>query len=98
MLRRRSNHPAFHPDASQKVFDVSPNLFVHNRTSVGEDEVLLCIYNFSNSPENIDAAFVSEQLGKAPNYYEVISARLISHQSFNTSLEPYQSLWLVARS
>ena len=98
ILRRRTNHPAFHPDASQEVFNLSPKLFVHNRTSVSKDEVILCIYNFSDSPENIDAAFVSEQLGKASSYYEIISARLIDSQSFNTSLEPYQSLWLVARS
>ena len=97
MLRRRSNHPAFHPDATQEVFNLNPRLFVHSRTSVSNDEIILCIYNFSNSTEKIDAAFVSEQLGNAPSYYEVLSARLITSQSFNTSLKPYQSLWLVAR-
>ena len=27
MLRRRSNHPAFHPDATQEVFNLNPRLF-----------------------------------------------------------------------
>ena len=47
MLRRRANHPAFHPDAEQIIYDIDPQLFVHARISHQADEIVFCIYNFS---------------------------------------------------
>ncbi len=97
MLRRRSNHPAFHPDAEQKVYDVDAELFVHSRVSKDRDEIIFCIYNFSKSQKKIVNPATSDLLKKTKSFYDILSGRKFGSGKKGIKLEPYEVLWLVPR-
>ena len=97
MLRRRSNHPAFHPDADQEIYDLGPHLFVHSRTAVNQDEVLLCAYNFTDMPQQIETSYIANLFDTATSYYDILSARLL-RSGADITLKPYQAMWLVPRA
>ena len=97
MLRRRSRHPAFHPDAAQYVIDVDPEIFVHSRVSINRDEVVFCIYNFSNQQKRMVNPANTELLKNAKGFYDILSGRTIGSGKKGVTLAPYQALWLVPR-
>jgi sucrose phosphorylase len=49
-LKIRRQHPAFHPDAAQRVLNLGDDLFAFVRTAPG-GEAVVCISNFSTRPE-----------------------------------------------
>lgn len=98
MLRKRSSHPAFHPDAEQHVFDVDPELFVHSRISIDRNEVIFCIYNFSDQVKTITNPMDSELLKNTKHFYDILTSRKLGSGKKGLKLEPYQALWLVPRS
>ncbi len=97
MLRRRSSHPAFHPDAEQIVYDIDPELFVHCRVSKDRDEVIFCIYNFTDKEKTITNPANSELLKRTKHFYEILSARTYGSGKRGIKLGPYQVMWLVPR-
>ena len=97
MLRRRSNHPAFHPDAEQIVYDVDPELFVHCRISTDREEVIFCIYNFSDKEKKITNPASSDLLKRTKNFYDILNARTHGSGKKGIKLAPYQAMWLVPR-
>ncbi|WP_269523380.1 alpha-amylase family glycosyl hydrolase [Coraliomargarita parva] len=98
MLRRRAGHPAFHPDAEQHVFDIDPELFVHSRISLNRDEVVFCIYNFSDQAKAITNPADTELLKKTKSFYDILSGKTHGSGKKGIKLAPYQALWLVPRS
>jgi len=97
MLRRRANHPAFHPDAEQHVFDLDPGLFVHSRISVNRDEVVFCIYNFAAKEKTITNPADTDLLKSAKNFYDILGGKTYGSGKKGLKLAPYQALWLVPR-
>lgn len=98
MLRRRSSHPAFHPDAEQIVYDVDPELFIHSRTDVSREEIIFCIYNFTAKAKSIQNPASSPLLQKTKKFYDILSGRTYGSGKRGIKLAPYQVLWLVPRS
>ena len=98
MLRRRSRHPAFHPDAEQHVFDLDPGLFVHSRVSVDRDETIFCIYNFTAEEQTITNPMDSELLKQTKKFYDILAGRTHGNGKKGIKLAPYQALWLVPRT
>jgi sucrose phosphorylase len=98
MLRRRANHPAFHPDAEQIIYDIDPQLFVHARISHQSDEIVFCIYNFSDQQKKITNPASSELLRKARHFYDILGCRTYGSGRKGITLSPYQVLWLVPRT
>lgn len=97
MLRRRSNHPAFHPDAEQHVFDIDPELFVHSRISLNGDETIFCIYNMTDKAKSISNPADTELLKRTKNFYDILTARTFGSGKKGIRLKPYQAMWLVPR-
>ncbi|MFT4900876.1 MAG: glycosidase [Lentimonas sp.] len=97
MLRRRANHPAFHPDAEQIVYDIDPELFVHCRISLQKDEVVFCIYNFTNKEKKITNPASSDLLRRAKTFYDILGSRTYGSGKKGITLAPYQVMWLVPR-
>ena len=95
MLRTRNMHPAFHPNADQKVLETNPSLFAFVRSSVERPRKLLCIYNFTEQKQFFPMSSVAYELGRVDLYRDILS-----HQTFqfdanpNVALEPYQAIWI----
>lgn len=97
MLRRRSDHPAFHPDAEQIIYDIDPELFVHSRISQQSDEIIFCIYNFTDREKMITNPASSDLLRRTKTFYDILSSRTFGSGKKGIKLAPYQAMWLVPR-
>jgi sucrose phosphorylase len=98
MLRRRSAQPAFHPDASQQVFEIDPQIFAHNRVSLNSEQIIVCIYNFSAENKSLGKDSIRSLSLSKGNYHDILSGHSHSIQSSEPFvLQPYQAVWLVQR-
>ncbi|MGB0743769.1 MAG: sugar phosphorylase [Opitutales bacterium] len=97
MLRRRTEHPAFHPDAPQEVFNVNPGLFVHKRTSLDGEETVFCIFNLTAKSKQIKQLCPDPKFTQAASLYDILRAREFKPGPRGFTIKPYQALWLVAR-
>ena len=97
MLRRRTEHPAFHPDAPQEVYDVSPDLFVHRRVSLDGEETIFCAFNLTVKTLTIQELCPDPKFAEASVFYDILRAREVKPNSRGFSIKPYQALWLVVR-
>lgn len=97
MLRRRTGHPAFHPDAPQEVYEVDTELFVHKRTSLDGEESIYCVFNLTRKAKQIKALCPDPRFKEAKAYYDILRAREVKPNGKGFSLKPYQALWLVPR-
>lgn len=97
MLRRRTEHPAFHPDASQEVYDVNPDLFVHKRTSLDGEETIFCIFNLTPKTKTLQQLCPDPKLAEASVLYDILQAREVKPAARGFVIKPYQALWLVPR-
>ncbi len=97
MLRKRAAHPAFHPDGEQHVFDIDPGLFVHSRISPDRDEVVFCIYNFTDSEKRIRNPGDTALLQATKSFHDILTGRSYGSGKRGFRLRAYQVLWLVPR-
>jgi len=97
MLRRRADHPAFHPNAEQIVYDIDPELFVHSRISLEGDEIIFCIYNCSGQEKRITNPASSDLLRRTKKFYDILGSRTYGSGKKGIKLAPYQAMWLVPR-
>jgi sucrose phosphorylase len=97
MLRRRTEHPAFHPDAQQEVFDVDPGLFVHKRTSTDGEEKIFCVFNLTAKEKNLKQLCPDPDFVNATVFFDILRAREVNSGKRGFSVKPYQAMWLVPR-
>jgi sucrose phosphorylase len=97
MLRRRTEHPAFHPDAPQEVFEIDTDLFVHKRTSLDGEENVFCIFNLTDQAKQVKELCPDPTFKKAKTFYDILRAREIKAAARGFTINPYQALWLVSR-
>ena len=98
MLRRRTEHPAFHPDASQQVFKGNSGLFVHKRISCDGEELVFCIFNLTAKEKKLKDPFPDERFQQSGRFYDILRAREYSASRGTYSIKPYQALWLIPRN
>ena len=95
MIKVRTSHRAFHPNAPQQVMALCDSVFTVLRSSVDGAEKVLCI-------TNITAKLQSLSVGLDGTGLECVSARCIlsektytvSEGRFRVELEPYEVAWL----
>ena len=94
LLQWRLNESAFHPTGPQEVIDVHPAIFALWRGD------LLCLHNVSNSAQEVEIS-ISKQTTKlrdlvGSEVFDVENASTEQGRSgrFQTTLSPYQVLWL----
>ncbi|MEM8866758.1 MAG: sugar phosphorylase [Verrucomicrobiota bacterium] len=97
MLRRRADHPAFHPDAEQVVYDLGPELFAHKRISLDSEETIYCVYNFTAKAQVL-AGLDEAGFKDANKFYDVLRGRSIANAKKGIKLSPYQAIWLIPRA
>jgi len=97
MLRRRTEHPAFHPDAPQEVFKVNPGLFVHKRTSLDGEESIYCVFNLTAKEKNLKTLCPDKGFENTEKFHDILRAREYAAGRRGFSVKPYQALWLVPR-
>lgn len=92
-LKIRRKHPAFHPDAAQRVLDLGEDLFALVRTAPC-GKFIVCISSFSNIQKEIRLnKQVPELDGTAP-CTDLLSGARYNGTGKQISLEPYQTVWL----
>jgi glycosidase len=98
MIKKRINENAFHPNAAQKVLEISDHLFTLIRTSVDGKEHILAITNITDKNQFVefDAGSVGIEAG---SWCDVLSDKSFESPRGRLSLdmEPYEVLWLKAQ-
>ncbi len=97
MLRRRSNHRAFHPDGSQQILDLGPAIFGLIRRAPDRSEWIVCVYNFTGREQIVKNPLDTEAARKVKSFYDIISGKTYGSGRVGVRLEPYQALWLIPR-
>ena len=98
MLRRRGMHPAFHPDAPQKVLNFGPDLFAVVRCSNDRAETNLCAFNFTRKVKVLPVDSVASILGEFED--NGLRNALAGNQVFvdedegGILLQPFEAMWL----
>ncbi|MEA2039866.1 MAG: sugar phosphorylase [Thermodesulfobacteriota bacterium] len=99
MVQKRIKEDAFHPNADQRVLDVSDSVFALIRTSVDKKERILTITNISDNVQDlkIEAREISGE--EEISCHDILSdKRFISKGGMlSMRLEPYDVLWLKQR-
>lgn len=99
MITVRSREPAFHPNAKQQVYDVSPSLLVVGRGSRDNGNHVLTITNVTGAPCTLRLA--ASQLGhRSPLWTELLSGKPYETPSgdIEVTLPPYGVWWLRAHN
>ncbi len=95
VLRRRSDYPAFHPDADQRILDLGEKAFGLVRRSIGDEQMIYCLSNFTG--KKLTLSKLDKLKGVAANgeLRDIISGLNISIAKGNLVLKAYQTVWLV---
>jgi len=97
MIRKRIREKAFHPNAEQKVINISKSFFVLLRTSINKMETILTITNITNQEQIFEFDSNKHNLA-AKSWFELFYKQTIPSPSGMISLkvEPYGVMWLKA--
>lgn len=97
-LRRRRTHTAFHPDGSQEILDLGPDLFGLVRTGPNRQERVVCVFNFTAQNRKILFKDLDSKLGAASSCRDILNATTLDcGPRRSLKLLPYHAYWLVAR-
>jgi len=104
MIRARTSHPAFHPNAGQHVVPPeatgSASLFVLLRTSRTSGQRVLCIHNAALTEQPLRLDLRALGIGRPGAFQDLLSPATYSTTGHTLELNvvPYQALWLEAIS
>jgi len=88
LLRIRSEHSAFHPDARQEILSLHPAVFAIRRSNSGTGETVLALHNVSSVEARVPLPAGDARTGLQ---------YLLGRETFRdaaVSLSPYQVRWL----
>ena len=91
-LQLRTRHAAFHPDASQKIHDLGPDLFVVERER--GDEKVTCISNFTDRYMELKLDDQLAELNRVESCSDLLSGQRYMGEGKVIALDPYQTVWL----
>ncbi|HUI07412.1 MAG TPA: alpha-amylase family glycosyl hydrolase [Verrucomicrobiae bacterium] len=97
LLRVRRSHPAFHPNAPQKLLTLADGVFGLVRTAPEGGETVVALVNVTARPQPV-AVDLSAWGLPATNWRDLISGETFAARNGQLRLETggYQSLWLQA--
>jgi hypothetical protein len=97
LLRRRREHPAFHPHGGQRILDLGEAIFTLIRSSPKGDETALCVVNVTSQRQGL--SLKPEQIGlpEADRWRDLIKGQvyLVENGQLRLNLGGYQALWLI---
>jgi sucrose phosphorylase len=97
MIQKRITEKAFHPNASQRILNVSDSLFTLMRRSNDGLHNILSITNVTAQPQHFEIS--AKELGMPADLWrDILSEKSFALQQdkLTLSLEPYEVLWLKA--
>jgi len=94
-LQIRRKHPAFHPSALQETLSLGDNLFAFWRTSLDQQQHILCINNIS--PEIQILTLPEHPITEGSGVWrDLIERTALGKGARSLKLYPYQCTWLEA--
>lgn len=94
MLRTRTRHPAFHPDADQRVLELGDRFFALVRSAPNGSEDILAISNLSGESAALDLDRVAVDFKRADGWTDLLGNQTIPADQTKLDVAPYQTLWL----
>ncbi len=95
IIKKRTQEKAFHPNAIQKVIDISSSLFAVIRTSTDGTDKIFAITNITDTKQSCEINMIDL------NIHENSWKDILSEKSFQTrdgriafDMEPYDIIWL----
>ncbi|MBL4630686.1 MAG: alpha-amylase [Paraglaciecola sp.] len=92
LLKIRKEQPAFHPNATQFTLQLGEKIFGFWRQSMRRKQSIFCIYNITNESHTIRLSDLN--LIGTDVWFDLISGQMISLDSLDYQLSPYQSMWI----
>ncbi|MPY86508.1 MAG: sugar phosphorylase [Luteitalea sp.] len=95
LIKRRTTHPAFHPNAPQEIVDVDERAFILLRGAHESRRRVVAIHNVTAQPLTVDVPLARVGGGPA-EWVDIITRRgvVAAHGQLAVRLEPYGVLWL----
>ena len=90
MLRRRSEHLAFHPSSRQEILSLNDMVFGFIREDLTSGERITCLFNFSASEQSVKSSAVGGNISRV----DLLTGSKIEAGE-DIPLRPYQALWLL---
>ena len=90
MLRRRSEHLAFHPSSRQEILSLNDMVFGFIREDFTCGERITCLFNFSSSEQSVKSSAVGGNISRV----DLLTGSKIEAGE-DIPLRPYQALWLL---
>jgi sucrose phosphorylase len=99
LLRLRGQHPAFHPNGEQETLDLGEAVFALTRTSLDEQERILCVVNVAPDPQSVELKWAEIGYPQLEDVEDLIEGRSYPSDRGRLILEldGYQSVWLTMR-
>ncbi|MGE4490744.1 MAG: alpha-amylase, partial [Kiritimatiellales bacterium] len=94
-LKIRRQHPAFHPDAPQRILDLGSDLFAFVRTASG-GETVVCISSFSKVRKELRIDERVPELDSAAPCTDLLSGTRYNGTGKQVMLDPFQTVWLTS--
>jgi sucrose phosphorylase len=92
LLRTRGAHPAFHPDAPQRILTTSGPVLAFERTGANGQRIV-AVHNCSAAPVALDLDVMEPGGSRGRPWRDLIEGTLVGLDETWT-LTPYRSLWL----
>ena len=94
-LKIRRKHPAFHPDAAQRVIDLDDELFAFVRTAPG-GEAIACISSFSTVRKEVQLDGLIPELNNPAPCTDLLKSTRYSGSGKIMTLDPFQTVWITS--
>jgi len=99
LLRLRRRHPAFHPNGGQEILDLGEAVFALTRTSLDEEENILCVVNVTPGVQRVEVEWTYSGLPKIENVEDILAGRSypLDGGRLGLELDGYHSVWLAIK-
>jgi len=91
-LQHRSQHKVFHPDASQAIIDLGPELFAVKR--VWKKQTVICISNFTDQYMEFKSEDGLPELSESRSCSDILTGQRYMGEGKVIALNAYQTVWL----
>lgn len=97
-LQVRKQHPAFHPGSSMEVLDLGPGIFSFLRTSRTGVEKILCLFNLTSTPQEVNWIDCFPGTKSRDHVRELLSNKRVGAKHGSLDLKPFHASWLMVKS
>lgn len=96
LLQIRKAQPAFHPNATQFVLQLGPELFGVWRQCINRSQSIFSVANITNTPTSLRLNELN--LIETENWYDLLTGQHITDINSELALLPYQTIWLTNKN